>query len=161
MRNGRSLSWVDLVHTWPHAGYRRRGYADGTRVIDTVPLKLEQHRELWHYDTDGNRVIASVRRFIPVMDGICRDGLKLRRNGFGLLWERRGSPVKGRHRCHTAIAHELFRRKALTAHLPEVLEEATSDMSSGSVSPDLDDTWHHGLPMSPQWEERIGTRLGQ
>ena len=25
-------------------------------------------------------------------------------------------------------------------------------MSSGSMSPDLGDTWHHGLPMSPQWE---------
>ena len=25
-------------------------------------------------------------------------------------------------------------------------------MSSGSMSPDLSDTWHQGLPMSPQWK---------
>ena len=25
-------------------------------------------------------------------------------------------------------------------------------MSSGSMSPDPSDTWHQGLPMSPQWE---------
>ena len=36
--------------------------ADGTygplgHVFFTT-LKLEQHRELWHYDTDGNRVIT-------------------------------------------------------------------------------------------------------
>ena len=35
--------------------------------------------------------------------------------------------------------------------LAEVLEEATSQMSSGSTSPDLRDTWHQGRPMSPQW----------
>ena len=42
-------------------------------------LKLEQHRELWHYDTDGNRVITSVRRRIPVVGGILGDGLQLPR----------------------------------------------------------------------------------
>ena len=31
-------------------------------------------------------------------------------------------------------------------------------MSSGSMSPDLGDTWHQGLPMSPQWEG--GLELG-
>ena len=30
-------------------------------------LTLERHR-LWHYDTDGIRVITSVRRRIPVME---------------------------------------------------------------------------------------------
>ena len=28
-------------------------------------------------------------------------------------------------------------------------------MSSGRVSPDLCDTWHHVLPMSPQWEGEL------
>ena len=36
-------------------------------------------RLLQHYDTDGNRVISSVRRCIPVMEGIHRDGLQLPR----------------------------------------------------------------------------------
>ena len=39
--------------------------------------------------------------------------------------------------------------------LPEVLEEATFEISSGSMSPDLGDTWHQGLPMSPQWESEL------
>ena len=42
-------------------------------------LTLERHRVLWHYDTDGNRVTTSVRRRIPVMEGIRRDGLQLSR----------------------------------------------------------------------------------
>ena len=38
------------------------------------------------------------------------------------------------------------------------LQEGFSDrddvdsMSSGSMSRDLGDTWHQGLPMSPRWE---------
>ena len=27
-----------------------------------------------------------------------------------------------------------------------------STMSNGSISPDLGDMWHHGYPVSPQWE---------
>ena len=84
-------------------------------------LKLEQHRELWHYDKDGNRLISSVRRRIPVVGGIRgATGSKIpgrarRRDGFGFLWERHVSPVKGRYCCHTAAAHELFRRSALAS----------------------------------------------
>ena len=37
-----------------------------------------------------------------------------------------------------------------TWDFPEVLEDGTSEMSSGSMSPDLGDTWHQGFPMSPQ-----------
>ena len=48
------------------------------RVFYTM-LKLEKHRELWHYDTDGHRVITSARRRIPVMEGIRRHGLQLPR----------------------------------------------------------------------------------
>ena len=33
-------------------------------------LTLQRHKELWHYDTDGNRVSTSVRRRIPIMEGI-------------------------------------------------------------------------------------------
>ena len=32
-------------------------------------LTLED-RELWHYDTDGNRVTTSVQRRIPVLDNM-------------------------------------------------------------------------------------------
>ena len=40
--------------------------------------------------------------------------------------------------------------------LPEVPEEETTfEISSGSVSQDLGDTWHQGLPMSPQWEGEL------
>ena len=28
-------------------------------------------------------------------------------------------------------------------------------MSNGSISPDLGDMWHHGYPVSPQWEGRL------
>ena len=42
-------------------------------------LTVERHSELGHYDTDGNRVITSVRRRVPVMEGIRRDGLQLPR----------------------------------------------------------------------------------
>ena len=45
----------------------------GTRLLQYV--KFERHRELWHYDSDGNRVITSVRMRVPVMEGIRRDGL--------------------------------------------------------------------------------------
>ena len=44
-------------------------------------LKLEQHKELWHYDTDSNRVITWVRRRILVLEGIRRDPLQLARKG--------------------------------------------------------------------------------
>ena len=30
-------------------------------------LKLDQYRELWHYDSDGNRVCTSLRKRIPFM----------------------------------------------------------------------------------------------
>ena len=33
-------------------------------------VKLEQYRELWHYDGDGSRVKISVRRRTPIMEGI-------------------------------------------------------------------------------------------
>ena len=37
-------------------------------------------------------------------------------------------------------------------------KRATSEMSSGSMSTDPGDTWHQGLPMSPQWDG--GMELG-
>ena len=39
--------------------------------------------------------------------------------------------------------------------LLEVAEEAPYEPSSGSMSPDLGDTWRLGMPMSPQWEGRF------
>ena len=44
-------------------------------------LKPERHNMLWHYDTDRNRVVTSVRRRISIMEGIRRDGLQLPRKG--------------------------------------------------------------------------------
>ena len=40
-----------------------------------------------------------------------------------------------------------------------MLEEATCEISSGSMSPDVGDTWHQGLPMSPQNKEITKMRL--
>ena len=59
------------------------------------------------------------------------------------MWECHVSPVKGRHRCHTARCtravsgevHSLYTSSMWD--LPEVLEEATFEVSSGGMSPDL------------------------
>ena len=58
--------------------------------------------------------------------------------------------MKGRYCGITAAAHEL--RDLSIWDLPEVAEEAPYEPSSGSMSPDLGDTWQQGMPMSPQWE---------
>ena len=42
-------------------------------------LKLDQYREVWHYDSDCNRVCTPLRKRIPFMEGIRRDGLRLHR----------------------------------------------------------------------------------
>ena len=54
------------------------GYGPLGRVFFNM-LTLERHRQLWHYDADGNRVITSVRKRILVIGGIRRDGLQLQR----------------------------------------------------------------------------------
>ena len=42
-------------------------------------LTLEKHREVWHHDTDGNRVTTSVKRRIPVLENMQKSGLQLPR----------------------------------------------------------------------------------
>ena len=42
-------------------------------------LTLERHRELWHYDTDGNRVTTMVKRRVLVLENMRIDGLRLPR----------------------------------------------------------------------------------
>ena len=44
---------------------------------------------------------------------------------------------------------------------PEVLEEATFEISSGSMSPDLSDTWHQGGAHEPAVGGRTGTGIGR
>ena len=39
--------------------------------------------------------------------------------------------------------------------VPEVLEKATFQISSGSMSPDLGDTRRQGQPLSPQWDDEL------
>ena len=48
----------------------RQGWKRSFMVRSGTLLKLEQFRELWHYDRDGNRVNTSVRRSIPIVEGI-------------------------------------------------------------------------------------------
>ena len=99
------------------------GGSPWTRLV--IMLTFELHRELWRYDTDGTRVITSVRKRLLVMEGIRRDGLQLprkdklhdgaRRDEFGFLWERRVTLVE-EDTAGTAAAHELLRRSALASH---------------------------------------------
>ena len=42
-------------------------------------LTLERHGELWHNDTDGNRVTTLVKRRIPILWYMRKDGLQLPR----------------------------------------------------------------------------------
>ena len=39
--------------------------------------------------------------------------------------------------------------------LSQVAEEALFEPSSGSMSPDLGDTWRQGMPMNPPWEDDL------
>ena len=79
---GPMLATNDVVRLRVAASRWNNGdrYGPLGRVFFTT-LKLERHRELWHHDTDGNRVITSVRRRIPVLEGVRRDGLRLPRKG--------------------------------------------------------------------------------
>ena len=99
------------------------------------------------------------------MEGIRRDGLQLPRKAKSHDGQEEemdlaffGNVMFALLREDTAVTrprHELFRRSARESSiwdLPEVLEEAPYEISSGSMSPDLNDTWHQGLSMSPQWE---------
>ena len=38
-------------------------------------LKHDQHKKVWHYESDGNRVCTSLRKRNPFTEGIRRDGL--------------------------------------------------------------------------------------
>ena len=48
------------------------------------------------------------------------------------------------------VADETIRQLFITRGHSE--RDDIDSMSSGSVPPDLGDTWHQGLPMNPQWE---------
>ena len=61
---------VDLVYNCSPVGHGRRG----TTACCGQPM--EQGRSVRSPWTDGNRVITSVRRRIPVMEGIRREGLQ-------------------------------------------------------------------------------------
>ena len=114
-------------------------------------LKLERHKELWHYDTDGNRVITSVAvprswKVSAEMDSNCHVKENLKMDKKKWTWPS----------METSCFREVYLLHTISIwDLPEVLEEATSGISSGSMSPDLDDTWHQGLPTSPQWEGEL------
>ena len=78
---GHVEEWVDTTRiAWRCATLCEHGdrYGPLGRVFFNM-LTLERHKELWHYDTDGNRVITSVKRRIPVMEGNRRNGLQLPR----------------------------------------------------------------------------------
>ena len=127
--------------------------------------------ELWHYDT-GNGVITSVRRRILVMESIRTGGLQLPRKvkpHDGQEEEVMDLVVYGKvmlallqedtavtRPLHTSCFGDVhFLHTNGSKDLPEVLEEATCENSSGCMSRDLGDTWHQGLPMSPQWESEL------
>ena len=48
------------------------------------------------------------------------------------------------------VADETIRQLFITRGHSE--RDDIDSMSSGSMPPDLGDTWHQGLPMNPQWE---------
>ena len=114
-------------------------------------LTLERHKKLWHYDTDGNRVITSVRRRIPVMEGIRRDGPQLPRKEKSHDGQEEemdlafyGNVMLALLREDTAVTRALHTSRFGEVHLlrensiwgfPEVLQEALYEISSGSMSP--------------------------
>ena len=71
---GRMLATDDVERLRVAASRWNRGdwYGPLGRVF-FIMLTLERHKKLWHCDTDGDRVITSVRRRTPVMEGIRRD----------------------------------------------------------------------------------------
>ena len=54
---------------------------------------------------------------------------------------------------HTSCFGEVHLLREMSIwDLPDVAQEAPYEPSSGSMSPDLGDTWRQGMSMSPQWE---------
>ena len=90
-------------------------------------LRLEQYRELWHYDMDGNRVSTSVPRRIPIMEGTRTAVTRpLRTSYFSEV-----------HLLHTNSILDLF----------EVIDDVASDPSERHVPPLLamEETLHRTI----------------
>ena len=97
-------------------------------------LKLDQHRELWHYDSDGNRVCTSMRKRIPFMEGIRSDGLSLPRKEKTATWSR--GDGSGLSLQANSIGEVQLHQANSIWDLPEVVDDNNS-ASSGSRSPYL------------------------
>ena len=100
----------------------------------------------------------AVRRRIPVMESIRRDGLQLPlrfkphddHKNKRLIWLStcQRKTLRSHGRCT-----QLFWRKA--SGPSGDFGWAPCEISNGSMFPHLGDTWHQGLPVSPQWEGEL------
>ena len=95
-------------------------------------LKLDQHRELWHYDSDGNRVCTSIRKRIPFMEGIRSDGLSLPRKEKTATWSR--GDGSGLSLQANSIGEAQLHQAHSIWDLPEVVDDNNSASSGSGVT---------------------------
>ena len=108
-------------------------------------LHNEPFAKHWHCDVEGNKLCTMLKKRNPFLDGFRKWWLHAPKE----------SAIPSEACSLGAAAVSLItdvRIRQLFIIWGCSDRDNIDSMSSGSMSPDLGDTWHHVLPTSPQWE---------